>query len=74
VTARLSVVLLGPTPMYPTVSPANHKGIAPDQFLYDPKKAVYEFYLSTEGYQPGDYSLTVFSNSFAAQVVTFTLQ
>ena len=74
VTAKLAVALEGNPPVEEPVSPANGKGIAPNQFLYDSKSNNYEFYLSTAGYAAGNYTLTVFSNSFPAQVVTFTLQ
>ena len=73
-TARLSVVFLGAPPVVQAASPANLKGISPNTFTYNAKSNTYQFYLNTTGYAPGLYSLSVFSNSFATQEVTFTIQ
>jgi hypothetical protein len=73
-TAKLSVVYLGPPQAPQPVSLANMKGIAPNQFAYNSKSNAYQFYLSTVGYAPGEYSLTVFGGVFPTQTVTFTIQ
>jgi len=55
---------------------ANFKAINPNTFVYKAKSNYYQFYLSTVGYAPGQYVLTVYSipNKFAPASVTFTLQ
>jgi hypothetical protein len=73
-TASLSVAFLGASPVLQAVSPANLKGISPDTFIYSTKANAYQFFLDTTGYAPGLYSLTVYSNSFPIQEVTFTIQ
>ncbi|HEV2494198.1 MAG TPA: hypothetical protein VG204_14120 [Terriglobia bacterium] len=72
-TAKLTVVLQANPPVQELVGAANKKG-TDAQFVYDLKSNSYQYYLSTVGYPAGNYTLTVFSNSFPAQVVTFTLQ
>ncbi len=70
VKARLSVQL-GSTPV--PVQAANFKGSGAS-FVYNTVLNQYQFYLSTVGFKPGTYNLTVFSNSFPATFTTFTIQ
>ena len=65
---------MGTMQVVQAVSPANLKGISPDTFSYNAKSSTYQFYLNTTGYAPGLYCLSVYSNSFPAQEVTFTIQ
>lgn len=53
-------------------SAANHKGSG-NQLVYNPVLHDYEYFLSTVGLSPGTYSVTVYSNSFAAHTVNFQL-
>jgi len=71
-TAQLALVYLG-TGSEQGVSPANFKGLSPNTFTYNTKSNTYQYYLNTTGFPKGNYSLTVFSNSFQGQFVTFTL-
>lgn len=72
-TAKLTVVLQANPPVQEMVGAANNKG-TDAQFVYIAKSNSYQYYLSTVDYPAGSYTLTVFSNSFPAQVVTFTLR
>lgn len=71
---QLSVLFIGASLSFSNVSPANFKGLSPNTFVYNSKSNAYQFYLDTTGYAPGMYSLTVYSDSFGAQEVTFTIQ
>jgi len=54
------------------VRPVDHKGFG-NEFVYNPHRNDYEYFLSLHGYPPGSYVLTVYSNSFPAQQVFFTV-
>ena len=69
-TARLSLIT-GTTPE--PVKLAGPNGALPNLFVYSPITHMYEYDLDTTGLPPGQYQLTVVSDSFAAQQVTFTL-
>ena len=70
-TAKLTLVK-GTTPE--PVKLANTHGTPPNIFKYNPTLRMYEFYLDTTGLPKGQYQMTVSSDSFPAQQVTFTLR
>jgi len=71
-TARLSLSRFDATTGNTVFPPLRDKQEG-NEFHYDKESGENEFDLSTEGLQPGTYTITVFSSKFSAQSRNFTL-